>query len=282
MHAQVRDGLILDALVTEQRVEIGDLTALLGVSEMTVRRDLARLEATGAVRRVHGGATRAQSGSYEPPFALRARRRQEAKRAIARAVVAGIEDGQTVVLDAGTSGLAVAEFLAGRVATVCPLSLRAAGVLVGSPTIRLLMPGGFVRPDEQSFVGAEATRTLDEHVFDTYVMTVSGLSIAGGLTEWNADDVIVKRSALANCRRCVVACDSSKLGQTAFTRIAALEEVDLVVTDDGLDDRMRGLLEESGTELLVVATPGGRLPRPGAGGDPASRAPRVEPRRRAR
>jgi len=260
MQAEARHGLILDALATAQRVQIADLRKLLDVSEMTVRRDLAILEATGAVRRVHGGAIRAQSGSYEPPFAVRSRRRQAAKRAIAEAVVAEIDDGQTIVLDAGTSGLAIAEVLANRVATVCPLSLRAAGVLVGSATVRLLMPGGFVRPDEQSFVGAETARTLDGHIFDTYVMTVSGLSAKGGLTEWNADDAVVKRSALANSHRCIVACDSSKLGQTAFTRIAALTDVDLVVTDDGLDAQLREQLEDSGTELLVVSPNGSRTP----------------------
>lgn len=247
-----RHALILEELMASGRLETAALCEKLGVSEMTIRRDLMRLEADGALRRVRGGATRVASGSYEPPFLVRARLRNEAKQAIAEAVVAQVTDGQTVLLDGGTTGLAVAEALGGRVTTVCPLSLRATIVLAGWPNVRLLLPGGFVRPGEQTFIGPPAVRSIEEHVFDVFIMTASGVTLSAGITEWNEDDAAVKRAARASAGRCIVACDSSKFGQSAFSRVANVDDVDLIVTDNGLAPTIRQQLEDLGAELLCV------------------------------
>jgi DeoR/GlpR family transcriptional regulator of sugar metabolism len=130
--------------------------------------------------------------------------------------------------------------------------MRAAAVLSHSRTARLLVPGGFVRPIEQSFVGAETIHALAQHVFDAFVMTASGLSIAAGVTEWNPEDAPVKRAALASSSRCIVACDSTKLGQTAFTRVADLNVIDLLVTDSDADPELIGEIERLGIEVVVV------------------------------
>ena len=254
MSAAVRQQVILDALAASGRVDIAELRGLLTVSEMTIRRDLGSLESDGVLRRVHGGATSIASGSYEPPYAMRQRQHHAAKRAIAEAIAEEIQDGQTVIVDGGTTGLAVAEMLIGRVLTVCPLSMRVATALAGSSSLRLLVPGGFVRPGEQSFVGAETARVLAEHLFDVYVLTVSGLHAREGLTEWNTEDALVKRAALASSTRTLVAADSSKLGQTAFTRVAALSDIDLLVTDarGGIDPALMAALDEAHAELKLV------------------------------
>ena len=200
--------------------------------------------------------THAQQPTGEPACRRKQHKRQHqaAKRAIAEEIAAEIQDGQTVIVDGGTTGLAVAELLVGRVLTVCPLSLRVATALSGSSSLRLLVPGGFVRPGEQSFVGAETMRVLGEHMFDIYVMTVSGLSAREGLTEWHTDDALVKRAALASSTRCLVAADSSKLGQTAFTRIAPLRDIDVLVTesDGDIDPELSAALDEAHTELRLV------------------------------
>lgn len=132
--------------------------------------------------------------------------------------------------------------------------MRVATALSASNSVRLLVPGGFVRPGEQSFVGAETTRVLGEHIFDIYVMTVSGLSAREGLTEWNTEDALVKRAAPSSSTRCIVAADSGKLGQTAFTRVAALGDVDLVITDSGrgIAPELAAALDEAHTELRLV------------------------------
>jgi len=231
VQAEERQQTILQVLDARGQVTIADLSARFSVSEMTIRRDLAQLETEGLLRRTHGGAVRTASGSFEPPFAMRARLNQDAKRAIAANVAGRLADGQTLILDGGSTGTAIAEAIAGRSLTVCALNMRVAEILISSPNTRVMIPGGFIRHGELSLTGPAAERTLADHRFDTYVMTVSAIDAAAGLTEWNIDDAAIKRAALASSARCIVACDSSKFGQTAFARIAPLAAADLIVTD---------------------------------------------------
>jgi DeoR/GlpR family transcriptional regulator of sugar metabolism len=235
VQAQERQKTILQLLEARGRVNIADLSGRFSVSEMTIRRDLAQLEGDGLLRRTHGGATRTASGSFEPPFALRSRLNADAKRAIAADVAGQITDGQTVVLDGGSTGTAIAEALVGRNLTVCALSMRVAEILASSTAPRVMVPGGLIRPGELSLSGPAAERTLADYRFDTYVMTVSAVDAAAGFTEWNVEDAAVKRAALASSSRCLVACDSSKFGNTAFARIGPLETADLIVTDAALE-----------------------------------------------
>jgi DeoR/GlpR family transcriptional regulator of sugar metabolism len=235
MQAEERQQTILQLLDARGQVTIAELSTRFSVSEMTVRRDLAQLEGDGLLRRTHGGAARTASGSFEPPFAMRARLNLEAKRAIAADVAHRLTDGQTLILDGGSTGTAIAEAIVGRNLTVCALNIRVAEILSSSPNTRVMIPGGLIRHGEMSMTGPAAERTLADHRFDTYVMTVSAVDATAGLTEWNVEDASVKRAALASSSRCIVACDSSKFGQTAFARIAPLDAADLIVTDIDLD-----------------------------------------------
>ena len=252
VNAEERQRAILEAIQARGKVTTADLSQRFGVSEMTVRRDIFQLDQDGALRRVHGGAVRSGSGSFEPPFALRSRLHAEAKRNIASDVAAALTDGQTVILDGGTTGVAIAEALAGRDLTVCTMSMRVAEVLSASPGGQVMLTGGTIRPGELSLVGAAAARTLDDHRFDVYVMTVSGADAEAGLTEWNTEDAAVKRAALAASARCIVACDSSKFGQVAFARICPLSAADLFVTDAGLSPEQRSSVLTTGIELHVA------------------------------
>lgn len=252
MQVEQRHQTILQLLDARGQVTISDLSTRFSVSEMTIRRDLAQLETDGLVRRTHGGATRTGSGSFEPPFALRSRLNQPAKRAIATSVAQQLTDGQTLILDGGSTGMAIAEAIVGRDLTVCALNMRVADILASSPATRVMIPGGVVRHGEQSVVGPAAERTLQDYRFDTFVMTVSALDVGAGLTEWNADDAAVKRAALASSSRCIVACDSSKFGQTAFARIAGLDAADMIVTDAELGAEQRRALSVPDTTLHIA------------------------------
>jgi DeoR/GlpR family transcriptional regulator of sugar metabolism len=252
VQAKDRQRVILELLEARGKLTITDLSTRFSVSEMTVRRDLDQLEGDGLLRRTHGGAVRTESGSFEPPFALRSRLNTDAKRAIAAAVSREITDGATLVLDGGSTGSFIAEALVGRRITVCALNMRVAEILSSSPDTAVMVPGGEIRHGEQSFVGPAAERTLADYRFDTYVMTVSAVDNASGFTEWNVHDAAVKRAALASSARCLVACDSSKFGQTAFARIAGLDQVDLIITDADLADDQRRAAEAGGALLRIA------------------------------
>jgi len=252
VQAGQRQQTILELIDARGQVAIADLSARFAVSEMTIRRDLAQLTDEGLVRRTHGGAARAAGGSVEPPFAMRARLNVEAKRAIAARVARHLTDGQTVILDGGTTGVAIAEALVGRDLTVCALNIRVAQVLSSSPAGRLMIPGGVIRHGELSLTGSAAERTLADHRFDTYVMTISAVDVTAGLTEWNLEDAAIKRKALTAATQCIVACDSSKFGQTAFARVAGLDAADLLITDVDLPDTHRQAVLAAGTALHIA------------------------------
>ena len=243
---------ILRVVAARGRVTIAELTRQLKVSEMTIRRDLAALDAEGAIRRVRGGALPVASGSYEPPFAARAKLNSAAKRDIAAATAKLVGDGETVILDGGTTGAAIAEELLGRDITVCTPSLRVADVLSGSSTVRLMIPGGIVRPGERTLIGPAALRIFEDHRFDVYVMTVSGVHITAGMTEWNLDDAAVKRAALAAANRCIVAADASKFGKTAFGRICQVEQADVIVADAAIAAGQRTAFAAADVELRIA------------------------------
>jgi DeoR/GlpR family transcriptional regulator of sugar metabolism len=253
MDVRLRRELVLDLLERKGRVTVAEVSALTEVSDMTVRRDLEALEREGALKRVHGGAISAVSTSYEPPFALRAQRSVAAKERIGRAAAGLLREGETVILDVGTTSVQVAHSLVGRRnLTVVTPSLRAAGLLGDEPGIRLIVTGGVVRPGERSLVGDYAERAFADLRFDTFVMGVGGIEAEAGLTEFNLDDARVKRAAIARAQRCLVAADSSKLGRVAFARICALDAVDVLVTDMEAPPDDLAALEAADVEVIAV------------------------------
>lgn len=250
---ELRHQLVLEILRESGKASVVDLRDRLGVTEMTIRRDLELLEADGALKRYHGGATLVVGSSYEPPFPARERMHADAKRAIAEAVASRINDGSTVVVDGGSTGLAVAQALANRSVTICPLSLRVSWQLAKSTTVRLLIPGGTVRQGERSFIGVDTIEYLRQHHFDHYVMTASGLSIEGGITEWNPDDAAVKRAAAHASQEVVAAIDASKYGNVGFVRVCETTDPDLIVTDDSISSADLQTLRSHAKEVHATA-----------------------------
>jgi DeoR/GlpR family transcriptional regulator of sugar metabolism len=244
---------IVDLLESEGKVLVAELSERFGVSEMTIRRDLETLEQAGALSRVHGGAVTAQSQAYEPPFALRAARNLDAKARIGAAAARLLHDGETVVLDAGTTTLAVARALRGRRnLRILALSLHIADVLADEPGLTTMIGGGVVRPGERSLIGSLAERPFADLSFDTVVLTVGGVDVHGGITEYNLDDAAVKRAAFASSRRRLAVADATKLGRTAFARICPIDELDVLVTDDGAPPAVVDDIRSAGVEVVVA------------------------------
>lgn len=251
--ASRRHLAIVDLLEVDRKVSVGELSQRFGVSEMTVRRDLESLEQAGALSRVHGGAVTAQSRAYEPPFALRAVRNVEAKERIGVAAAALLHEGETVVLDAGTTTLAVARALKGRRnLRLMVLSLHLADLLVDEPGLTVMLGGGTARAGERSLIGHLAERSFAELRFDTVVLTVGGVDLDGGVTEYNLDDAAVKRAAFASARRCIAVADASKLGRTAFARVCSIEHLDVLVTDASAAPADLAKFRDAGVEIIVA------------------------------
>jgi DeoR/GlpR family transcriptional regulator of sugar metabolism len=162
-----------------------------------------------------------------------------------------LTDGESVVLDSGTTALEVARCLAGHRVTVMPLSLHAASVLAQIEGVRLLMPGGEVRPGELSFVGPLATSSLAALRFDTAVLSCCGLA-DGQVTAHDLGDAQVKQAMRASASRTVLVADSSKFARSATAVVCATSELDVVVTDSSIPTEKATVLRGFGVELLSV------------------------------
>lgn len=219
------------------QVSVSELSQRLGVSEMTVRRDLDALERQGLVRRVHGGAVASRPREQGGGFAAREQWQTATKDRLGAAVAAMVEPGSRVLLDAGTTTVHVAEHLAERAPlTVAVLSLQTALCLADRPGIDLLVVGGRSRPGERSLVGPLALRTLESLSFDCFVMSIGGVHAEHGWSEFSLDDAAVKQVGLAQSARTITVADATKLGVRAFSQVAALDAADHFVTDAAADD----------------------------------------------
>ncbi|MEV4135796.1 DeoR/GlpR family DNA-binding transcription regulator [Dactylosporangium sp. NPDC049742] len=239
MPAPDRLDLTLRLVRGSGRLTLAELATRLGVSEMTVRRDLDQLQEQGLVRRVRGGAVALDVPVDEAGFDVRAQWQSATKARLAAAAADLIAPGGTVLLDAGTTTAAVAAALAARFGaapspsgplTVAVLSLQAAVRLADQPGIRLLILGGESRAGERSLVGPLALSALDQLRFDTFIMSIGAVHHDLGWSEFDLDDAAVKRAALRRAGRTIVVADASKLGVQAFARVAPLSAADIFVT----------------------------------------------------
>ena len=248
-----RQAEIIRELKQSDRVTVAELAQRLDTSEVTIRRDLAELEAVGLLRRVRGGAVSALLRGDELPFAMRELEYGEAKRRIAAVAVGLITDGESVVLDSGTTGLAAAHEIRHRQVTVMPLSVSAIGVLATSERVSMLLPGGTVRPHELSVIGPMVQDNLAALRFDTMLLTCCGLDADRGVTAFDLHDAGVKRSALGSSSRVIAMVDGSKFVRTAMAVVCEATALDVVVTDSSAPADAVARLEAAGVRVLCAA-----------------------------
>ncbi|MEV0041566.1 DeoR/GlpR family DNA-binding transcription regulator [Streptomyces sp. NPDC050804] len=243
---------ITDAVRESGQLSVAELAELTGASEMTVRRDLEVLSDQGVLERYRGGARSLLLRGEEPPFALRAQEGTEAKRRIAAAVAELITDGESVVIDSGTTCLEVARVLEDRRLTVMPLSLHAANALTGAPRLKLLLPGGEPRTGELALTGPLTEASLAALRFDTAVIGCCGLTAKDGLTAYDLSDAAVKRAAIASARRVIAVADAAKFSRTALAFVSPVSALHAVVTDEAAPEEETRAMAAAGVTVRKV------------------------------
>lgn len=187
------------------------------------------------------------------PYLVRAHTNQSQKERIGRVAASLVQDGDSVALDVGTTTLEVAHALRDKNnLTVLTHSLHIAHVLAGHPLIRLIVVGGVLRPGELSLVGHLAERAYREFHVDKLFLGVGGLSVEAGLTEYNLEDALVKQAMLQSAKERIVVADASKLERVAFARVAALSDIDILVTTSEADPSILKRIEEVGVRVLLA------------------------------
>ncbi|MGX1676179.1 DeoR/GlpR family DNA-binding transcription regulator [Streptomyces sp. NPDC055400] len=262
--AEQRRALILDEVRRRGGVRVNELTRKLGVSDMTVRRDLDALARQGVLEKVHGGAVPVEEAStHEPGFEAKSGLELSAKEDIARTAAALAAPGTAIALSGGTTTYALAHHLLDvpdltvvtnsvRVADVFHGAQRSSGQRQGAATV--VLTGG-VRTPSDSLVGPVADQAIAALHFDVLFLGVHGISLEAGLSTPNLAEAETNRRLVQSARRVVVVADHTKWGTVGLSSFASLDQVDTLVTDAGLPPDARAEISEE-LRLVIAGEPG--------------------------
>jgi DeoR family fructose operon transcriptional repressor len=251
MYAEERQQAILQQARVHGRVDVTALAEDLNVTAETIRRDLTLLERAGVLRRVHGGAIPVERIGFEPALAARDAVLTAEKERIGKAALAEVPEEGAVILDAGTTTARLAQVLPGdRELTVVVNSPVLATMLGTRANLNVLLLGGRVRGKTLATVDDWALRPLADLYVDVAFMGTNGCSVEHGLTTPDPAEAAVKRAMIAAARRAVLLADHTKIGNDYLARFGSLSEVDLLITDAGLDDDLTMDLETAGLRVV--------------------------------
>ncbi|HUC18898.1 MAG TPA: DeoR/GlpR family DNA-binding transcription regulator [Acetobacteraceae bacterium] len=258
--AAVRRRALASLLDEEGFLAVSDIARRVGVSEMTIRRDLDAFERSGLIERAHGGAVPAarRARPDEPLFAARRLLHAEAKAAIARAAMELIGPNDMIGLDIGSTIACLAEQLCERndlriVTNSIPAVLALSAHGGACPAVYLL--GGQLRPGEGSLCGPIARRQLAEHWLQRAFVSVASVS-EDGLFDYAPEEAELKHAMMARTREAILLCDSSKFGQGCFVRVAGLEAIHTLITEAEPPAGLRRALERAGKRVIIAETKG--------------------------
>jgi len=251
VYATERQQEILTWARRDGRVDVKGLADALDVTQETVRRDLTALERRGLLRRVHGGAIPVERLGFEPAVADREGRMAGQKERIAKAALDELPDGGSIILDAGTTTIRLAEMLpTDRELTVVTHGLPVAMLLATRGNITLHLLGGTVRGRTLAAVGPWAERAMADVYADVAFLGTNGITAERGLTTPDLAEAGVKRALVAAARRTVVLTDHTKFGRADFAQVAPLSAVDTVITDSELEPDLAEEIEAAGPRVV--------------------------------
>ena len=257
MLAGQRQHLIAEEIRRRGAMRVSELTELLGVSDMTIRRDLDVLAGSGLIEKVHGGATaRRALSTDEPGFEPKSRRQFGEKEAIAEAASDLVEPGQAIALSAGTTTWRLAHCLADVPdLTVVTNSMQVANVLhhQARPDLTVVLIGG-VRTPSDALVGPIAVTALRSLHVDMLFMGVHGMAEDSGFTTPNLLEAETNKALIASAEQLVVVVDHTKWGVRGLSRFAQLSDAQVLVSDDGLGEDAQMVLADQVGRLIVAPT----------------------------
>ena len=230
---------------------VAELSRRLGVSAVTIRSDLEALEKQGILKRNRGGAVAPQVLRFAPAFQEKTSLHRQEKERIAELAAQIVEDGEWIILDAGSTTLFLARRLRDRRLTVLVNSVYALNELVGAPNIELIAIGGSLYEPGLSFVGPLAESFLEGLHVDKAFLGVNGVDLRG-ISVNNAQEAGIKRRMINAAEEVIVLADSSKIGVSSFVTIAPLKRIHVLITDSGAPGELLQEFREAGLEVLVA------------------------------
>lgn len=246
-----RHDEILKELDEKGHVLVQDLCEKLNVSSVTIRKDLNFLESIGLLFRNHGGASKQLRYAYEKNVVEKESINVEAKQAIAKAALSLIQENDCIILASGTTMHYLARMLVNfGPLTVLTSSLRVAIELCNNPNINIIQLGGEVRKSSTSIVGSISEGILKQFSCNKLFLGVDGIDVEFGISTSNAAEAHLNQVMMECADQTIILADSSKLNKKGFGKIASLDQVDYLITDDGISTEEQADLEEVGVNVI--------------------------------
>lgn len=251
--SETRRRKILDWLQEEGSARVRELSDAFEVSEVTIRQDLERLESDGYITREYGGAFLNTIKTQVGSLSLQHSENMEKKRKIGALAASLINDGETLILDAGTTTTEIALRITERHdLTVITNALNIALILGATPGIAVHMPGGQFKAPTLSLSGDKAVEYLRDVFAGKLFLATAGVAIDAGLTYPSFADLELKKAMIKAATHTYLVADSTKINRSSFTRLSTLEVVNTFITDDGIRDGEVRAFEQLGIEVLIA------------------------------
>ena len=244
---------ILERVAEDQTIHVGELAREFDVSEMTIRRDIRRLEREGFVRQTYGGATAHLTRALDVAFNARALKHTREKRRIGIRATHLLGDARVVYVGIGTTAEQFARFLPAAAGLVVVTASLPTASLLGTRPVEVVALGGAVRRDELTCVGPVAASTLARFQFDLAVIGAAGLSAKWGLTELDDGESEIQRLAIERSARVVVIADGSKIGVATNAIVTDVKAIQTLVTDPSASADELAALTEAGMDIVIAS-----------------------------
>ncbi|GAC1392976.1 MAG: DeoR/GlpR family DNA-binding transcription regulator [Ktedonobacteraceae bacterium] len=254
-NANDRHVQLMGLLKERDYCSVVEMSQLLNVSAMTIRRDLHTLQEKQIVEVTYGGARLIASKRIEADFAIRAHEHLAEKQAIGKcAAELFIEEGDVIGLDSGSTTLEIARNLPNIPLTVVTHSLAAAKVVAQNKMHSLIMLGGVLQHGANCFCGPQAITALQMLYLNKLFLSTSGLLLPHNLSCDNLPDAEVKQALISSSRQIILCMDSSKVGRAYLARFATLDVLNTLITDNGISDESRESIEQQHIQVITVST----------------------------
>jgi DeoR/GlpR family transcriptional regulator of sugar metabolism len=260
MFTEERRQVILSTLSVHGSASVADLSRMVRSSEITIRRDLKALEEVGLVVRHRGGASVGRSSMDEPSYREKAVVAADEKLAMAELAADLVDDGDVIMLCAGTTTQALAQRLTRRRLMVATTSVLVANALFDAPDVEVLLIGGILRGSIRGVIGGEAEKAVSRLRFHKVFLSGNGLTAANGLSTPNMHVASIDRAAVESAKRVVVLADHTKVGVDSMVQTVETERIDTLVTDARADREELDGLAAAGVQLRIASITEGLRP----------------------
>lgn len=248
-----RRSFIMQQLEANGQVSVNDLSTMFGVSEVTIRNDLAKLEKKNLLIRARGGAMRITRVGTDIELSDKQRIHFLEKQKIGKLAASLVNDGDTIIIDSGTTTMEVARNLTHvKDLTVITNALNIAIQLAKLKTINVIVPGGIVRNESQSLVGSNSTDSFRNLYCDKLFLGVDGFDTTYGLSTPNIEEAHLNQTMIEVSKQVITTADSTKFQRRSLAHICPISKIHTLVTDSGINKNLKKELEKNGIKVLTV------------------------------